>query len=75
MEKIQVRALRLVYDDYSSSSETLLENGKGSHPTSETYQDNGTSDLQNSTQFGSCMFTKFTPIVKIQNNTLDTEIS
>jgi hypothetical protein len=28
LEKIQVRALRFVYDDYSSSSETLLENAK-----------------------------------------------
>ena len=27
-EKIQVRALRFVYDNYSSSSETLLENAK-----------------------------------------------
>ena len=27
-KKIQVRALRFVYDDYSSSSETLLENAK-----------------------------------------------
>ena len=28
LEKIQERALRFVYDDYSSSSETLLENAK-----------------------------------------------
>jgi hypothetical protein len=30
LEKIQERALRFVYDDYSSSSETLLENAKES---------------------------------------------
>jgi hypothetical protein len=28
LERIQERALRFVYDDYSSSSETLLENAK-----------------------------------------------
>jgi hypothetical protein len=28
LEKIQERALRFVYDDYSSSSETLFENAK-----------------------------------------------
>ena len=75
-KKIQVRALRFVYDDYSSSSETLLENAKV--PT-------GAYKWDVSRQWH-CRLTKFYTIwllyvykiysiLKIQNITLDTEIS
>ena len=74
LEKIQVRALRFVYDDYSSSSETLLENAKV--PTLQVRRIR-TMALETYKFYTIWLLYvyKIYSILKIQNIILDTEIS
>ena len=74
LEKIQVRAMRFVYDDYSSSSETLLEKAKV--PTLQVRR------IRTMALEAYKILHNLAPVclqnllhTKIQNITLDTEIS